>query len=188
MAPSLAVIGLGNPGDEYRNTRHNVGFMVCDQLAEEFRSDFRKKGLFDFFRKGNLIVVKSLTFMNETGKAVTHLRNKFPFDISFLLAVADDFNLSLGKIRYRVSGSDGGHNGLASIIENAGTQEFPRLRLGIGPLPENFPAEKFVLSSFSKQERETVKSMVSGAAELILSWTHSGLPGSNTTFDAGNIQ
>jgi PTH1 family peptidyl-tRNA hydrolase len=170
------VIGLGNPEKRYTGTRHNIGFDVVDRLAQELRIQF-KSGRGEFliaqgsFRDQPLILVKPLTFMNESGLAVMEIRDRFDAKIEDLLVVCDDFQLPLGQLRLRLRGSDGGHNGLYSIIYHLQSEEFPRLRCGIGsasmPTDKNLMAD-FVLAPFSSEEQPIVLEMIVQAKDACL--------------------
>ena len=173
------IIGLGNPGDKYRITRHNLGFMVLERLAKKWHKHFlarRKtyKILQKEFAGEEIILIKPETYMNQSGLAIQQLMKRYHFDKSRLLIVCDDFNLPLGKIRLRKKGSHGGHNGLASVIDFFGTNEFPRLRLGIGP-PEQNDIVDFVLSSFKKNEWTVVNEMLDQAQDIIIDFVHKGI-------------
>ncbi len=154
------VVGLGNPGDRYALTRHNIGFMALDRLAQ--RRD-RPWSTYGTSKTTSLVasadidgkpvlLVKPHTFMNASGKAVMALRARQEFEPSNLLVVLDDFHLAFGRLRLRRSGSDGGHNGLASVIEEVGSDDIPRLRMGIGPLPDDGEEVDHVLSEFRRDE------------------------------------
>ncbi|RKX21056.1 MAG: aminoacyl-tRNA hydrolase [Candidatus Zixiibacteriota bacterium] len=168
------IVGLGNIGRKYKNSRHNIGFDVVDCVAEKLSTKFCiRHNLFDVAEiniDNHLVVVlaKPTTYMNLSGLAVKALLQEYNFDISQLLIVVDDFNLPLGKIRIRKSGSDGGHNGLSSIIEELETENFPRLRLGIGPLPENIEVTDFVLGQFKESEKEEVKKIINVGTEATI--------------------
>ncbi len=167
-----AIMGLGNPGRRYAETRHNYGFMVVDRIAFLKRKEF-SRGDGPYFAceieigEHNLTLVKSTTYMNNSGKAAALICESLAIAPSQLLVIADDCNLPLGKIRYRPHGSDGGHNGLLSIIESLGTEDFPRIRLGIGETPEGKPREDFVLEEFALEETKTVEKVVAKTIELI---------------------
>lgn len=169
------IIGLGNVGKQYSATRHNIGFRVADKLIDSF--DLEKKGKIpeaDFFCGSidakTIVVAKPTTLMNRSGAAVQELISHFHVDIHSVLVVVDDFNLPLGKIRLRKNGTHGGHNGLKSIISYVGT-DFPRLRVGIGPLPQNTDIIDFVLGDFSAQEEKEVQKAVEKAAEASVQFT-----------------
>lgn len=180
MSTIKLVVGLGNPGGEYENTRHNVGFMTADALAGR-RGLSWKKWSGAALTAGPIspdlpvLLVKPQNFMNRSGLAVRELVQYYRLQPQEVLAVFDDFALPLGTLRIRLSGSAGGHNGVASLIENLGTNAFPRLRLGIGPLPPHQEAADFVLSRFSGQERAAVGDMVTAAAEAVESILERGM-------------
>ena len=172
------VAGLGNPGRKYSRTRHNLGFMVADLFAEKFSSGFKSaKG--DYRQSSvsisgrNIIVIKPTTYMNLSGDAVRVAADYHGIEPNEILVITDDINLPLGKIRIRLRGADGGHKGLRSVIEELQTDNFSRLRLGVG-LPDcpEIASEVFVLESFRKEEEKTVKEMIESAVsavELIIS-------------------
>lgn len=181
------VFGLGNPGEKYLYTRHNVGFMTLDRLADLLSVSFRwGKGPYVYFDtkwKGEkLIGVKPLTFMNRSGIAVEMLVREYGIPLSRLLVVSDDFHLPLGKIRLRKKGTSGGHQGLASIIHALGTEEFLRLRMGIGMETGTNPSE-YVLSKFSKRERPIVQEMIQRGVEAILHLIEYGMDKTMTVFN-----
>ena len=151
------IVGLGNPGKGYVRTRHNLGFLVVDGVVEKKRGRFTvQKAEYDLatlrLRSEQVHFAKPMTFMNLSGKAVKTLLAHLELRPLDMLVICDDFALPFGKLRVRINGSDGGHNGLGSIIEQIGTDDFPRLRMGIGPIREGVPAEEFVLEQFSKEE------------------------------------
>lgn len=174
------IVGLGNPGPQYRWTRHNLGFLVMDQLARELGADFSKEKhqglLAETATAGTkLLLIKPMTFMNRSGDCVAPaVRNKVngPEEV---LVVTDDVNLALGKMRIRAGGSAGGHNGLKSLIERLGSVEFPRLRLGVGDQRATGDLSDHVLSSFRPEEKETVEKMIARAAEAALTWAQHGV-------------
>ncbi|PKN02303.1 MAG: aminoacyl-tRNA hydrolase [Elusimicrobia bacterium HGW-Elusimicrobia-1] len=157
------LVGLGNPGERYRNTRHNAGFEVADSVAAALDADFREHSKYLLARAADVSVVKPSTFMNLSGEAVASLAAKRGFKPEEILVVCDDFALPLGKVRLRRDGSAGGHNGLKSVIGAVGGG-FARLRVGVGPLPDGKDASDFVLERVSPPDSETLKSAVSLAA------------------------
>jgi len=172
---SLLVIGLGNPGRKYSNTRHNIGAKVVTDLAKKLKLSFKKGNGFYVWccisqkKRKKLILTKTTTFMNLTGKAVVQMISEFGIPPKNCIAVVDDVALPLGKLRLRLSGSDGGHRGLASMIAEMGTKEFPRLRFGIGnPQIRDMRLEDFVLQVFSSEEKEKVNETRKRAVEAIL--------------------
>ena len=175
MEARRVVLGIGNPGAEYRDTRHNVGFMVCDQAAERLglsfsRLDRRSLGLGGKVKAhvawgntlpgsteqvGPFVLVKPLTYVNLSGDVAGPLLRVFDLEPDALFVVVDDLNLPLGRLRIRPAGSPGGHNGLHSIERTLGTSEYPRLRLGIGQAEVSTTVEH-VLGPFAPEEREVV--------------------------------
>lgn len=172
-----AIIGLGNPGRDYQKTRHNLGFDVVDLLAGEFRFD-AGTGPYYLCRieinSETIVLLKPTTFMNRSGLAVASLIETYGFTPEELLVIADDFNLPFGRIRLRTEGSDGGHNGLASIVYHLASVSFPRIRLGIGPIPEGDPAVDFVLREFTPDEIPKADEMIHRAAEAAMMWIKQG--------------
>jgi PTH1 family peptidyl-tRNA hydrolase len=173
------VVGLGNPGNEYAHTRHNLGFRVADLLAERLKGTWSESAWYFFCRivKGSeaLLLVKPTTFMNRSGVAVADILDRFEAGVEDVLAVVDDVHLDLGRIRLRRGGSDGGHNGLGSIIECVGSTAFPRLRLGVGAPPEGTDRIAHVLSPFEADERDTVEAAIREAASGVRCWMESGM-------------
>ena len=172
------VVGLGNPGPKYAGTRHNVGFEVIDYLAKgPGCSAFREK--FEAFvaemKEGDetVLLVKPLTFMNLSGRAVRAVLDFYKLPVEQLLVVCDDFNLPLGKLRVRPKGSHGGQNGLRNIQEQLGTDAYARLRIGVGQ-PDPGEAVDFVLSRFKPGERAAAEDAVATAAQAVLTWIRSG--------------
>lgn len=167
----LVAFGLGNPGDRYSNTRHNLGKNVVLHLASRIKRDLSPGGGHFFYcidDQYGLALVVSTCFMNESGKVAVEILERFGIELTDLLVVCDDFSLPLGTIRIRKSGGDGGHNGLASIIYHLGSNGFPRLRLGIGDLPEGMDPSEFVLSDFSPDEQPIVEEVIATASQAIL--------------------
>lgn len=159
------IVGLGNFEEKYLFTRHNAGFMAVDFFALEHDQSFKteqklKSKIAKFKLNGeDIVVIKPLTYMNLSGEAVIAVMNFYKIESKDILIIYDDISLDLGKVRFRPSGSDGGHNGIKSIIKSIGTQTFDRLKIGIGPQP-NIPSEAFVLQNFSKDELEKLKTVL----------------------------
>lgn len=159
------IVGLGNFEEKYLFTRHNVGFMVVDFFARLNNQTYKnekklKSSIIKFnFNNEDIIVIKPLTYMNLSGEAVIAVMNFYKIDIKDILIVYDDISIDLGKVRFRSAGSDGGHNGIKSIIKCLGTQSFDRLKVGIGPQP-NIPSETFVLQNFTTDELDKVKEII----------------------------
>jgi peptidyl-tRNA hydrolase, PTH1 family len=166
------IVGLGNPGVKYERTRHNCGFIVIDELARRAGRELRTpecQALTTKARLGDveMILVKPQTFMNLSGVAVAALMKKHEIKASEILIISDDVALPLGQLRIRREGSAGGQNGLKSIIKEIGTQQFPRLRIGIAPDHPVRNLSDFVLGEFSKGERETLHETILKAADAV---------------------
>ncbi len=147
-----AIVGLGNPGLDYAKTRHNVGFMVLDRLAER-KGGFFVRNRFGLLSKwGGIFLLKPLTYMNLSGEAVGALTQFYKLDPASILVVSDDVDLPLGKIRVRARGSSGGHNGLKSITQALGTDQFPRIKVGISRPPDPERMIDWVLGRFTRDE------------------------------------
>jgi len=184
MSRHLIVIGLGNPGAEYGFTRHNVGFMAVDKIAASLGLRFSNKKLYSISKatylndentNTHLILVKPLTYMNNSGEAVKAVIEKYNVIPSEILIICDDFALPLGRIRLRRKGSSGGHLGLESVITSLGTTDFPRLRIGIGPLPEGTSAVDFVLGEFTKDELIIIGKVLNITCELVGDYAKCGI-------------
>jgi PTH1 family peptidyl-tRNA hydrolase len=178
---AVAIVGLGNPGIQYRDTRHNVGFLVVEELSRRFRAELRPgKGEYQVARMNmagaDALVAAPTTFMNNSGTAVVDILERYQMSPRELLVVVDDFALPLGTLRFRMTGSDGGHNGLASIIYMLNSHEFPRLRCGIGTamMPVKTDMAPFVLSPFATEEVPVVKDMVLRAADACIEFARTG--------------
>mgnify|MGYP006300858783 CR=1 FL=1 len=168
----MVIVGLGNPGERYVGTRHNAGRLVVEELARSTRSRFAS-GRGDYQRTRTRIggrrvdLVLPLVYMNESGRAVVAALEEADAEPSELLVICDDVNLDLGRIRLRPSGTDGGHNGLASAIECLGTTSFARLRLGVGEPPDAVDLADYVLAPFREDEESEVEEMVRRACEAV---------------------
>lgn len=165
------VFGLGNPGPEYRNTRHNIGFQVLDRLAEKGESRFeteRYADLAELRTKGRqFLLLKPNTYMNRSGKAVHYWMQEEKVPLERIVVVTDDVALPFGKLRLRGKGGPGGHNGLTDIIEKVGSEAFPRLRFGIGfDYPKGKQVE-YVLGEWSKEQEDVLPERLDRAGEMI---------------------
>ncbi len=163
------IVGLGNPGQKYAETKHNVGFMVVDRLAEHYQTNFKKNPfeaeVADFFSDGEkILLVKPQTFMNDSGRAVGPLMTYFGIYPEELVVIQDDLDLQLGKVRLRQKGSAGGHNGIKSIISYLGTTEFKRIKIGIGH-PQKGSVVHHVLNSFAKSDQPVIAESLTRASE-----------------------
>lgn len=173
------VFGLGNPGSNYLLTRHNIGYMVLDHIANFFSLEFSKANklylLANFLHKNEKIfLVKPLTYMNLSGVAVRYIVDFYKLELKDILVICDDINLKFGQIKINEKGSDGGHNGLASIINELNEINFPRLRIGIG---NNFPKGQqadYVLSPFNSDEREKLPEILNFAKEITINFIEGG--------------
>ena len=166
-----AIAGLGNPGEKYAHTRHNIGFMVIAELSERFNinSSYKFDGLVgDFFFGGEKVILfQPMKYMNKSGQPIFKLLDYFQIEPGNLLVIHDDLDLDLGKMRLKKNGSSGGHNGIKSIINNLNTDEFKRLKIGIGRPPENLPVPDFVLTTFRGEEKNTSEEVVKKAASAV---------------------
>ena len=176
------VVGLGNVGRQYRHTRHNIGFMIAEELAQRFNIKFRRSlwlraKIARFFspesRKEVLIVCPS-TYMNLSGKGVRRVKDKFSLPLENLLVICDDVNLPFGRIRLRAKGGTGGHKGLFSLVKELGNGNFHRLRIGIGR-PEGKSLEEYVLEEFSPSEQKELGKIIGKAGNIVLSWVEQGV-------------
>lgn len=174
------IVGLGNPGKQYVDTRHNVGFELIAELVKRHATgSVRKKfhaEVWDTSIAGeSAMLLAPQTFMNLSGQAVQAARDFYKIELVDTLVVCDDFAIPLGKLRLRGNGSAGGQNGLKDIIQRLGTDIIPRLRIGIGPLPPSWDAAGYVLGKFSQEERDTVAKMIPKAADSVVTWIREGI-------------
>ncbi len=184
----VLIFGLGNPGPEYEGTRHNIGFHVLYEVAQTLGIQFQTgKGPFRYAtgsHKGRKVVlILPNTYMNLSGQAVTKALSVFGADLMDCLVVTDDLNLPVGKVRIRASGSDGGHNGLYSIIHTVNSDQFPRLRFGVGNEFARGRQADYVLSAFNPEEQEAVQGGVDRSKEAILCFIREGLTKTMNTFN-----
>ncbi len=187
MAEIKMVVGLGNPGDEYIDTRHNAGFRVIDLLSCALKTDVRKRKFGARFGEGEfadkkLILLKPWRFMNRSGQVVATAVGFYQLQLGDLLVVTDDLALPPGRIRIRAKGSAGGHNGLADIIEKLGTNEFGRLRIGIGQSSEE-EAVDYVLDKSTEQEKPLLDEAIERAREAVLCWVEYGIEAAMNKFN-----
>ncbi|MCX6283720.1 MAG: aminoacyl-tRNA hydrolase [Bacteroidetes bacterium] len=181
------IVGLGNTGDEYEDTRHNIGFIIADALAREGKAVFkteRHAAMTKLTVKGRImVVIKPTTYMNLSGKAVRYWMQKEDIPLENILVIVDDFALPLGSLRMRKKGSDGGHNGLISIIEYLESNEFTRIRFGIGnDFAKGYQVD-YVLGRWTDQETKTLIPRVKEAVEMIRSFV---LIGADRTMNVFN--
>ncbi len=174
MSEINLIVGLGNPGDKYDQTRHNVGFEVVERLAKNWQLDWKKNNRFKGYycegaapNMGKVRLLKPLTYMNHSGQAVRAVCDWYKFSPESVLIVYDDLDLPVGRLRLRLSGSAGGHNGMKSIISHLGTEDFPRLRIGIQPSEKNVDTVRYVLGKFSPDQQPYIKQALDTAPEVI---------------------
>ncbi len=188
MSNKYLIIGLGNPGLKYRKTRHNIGFLVVDRLAQAMGVRLKKgRGPYEiteFQIDGkSVLLAKPLTFMNNSGQAVAELVNYFDIDFSHLLVILDEVELDFGRLRLRAQGSAGGHNGLRSIIQHLNTKLFARLRIGIGTEYARKDMTKFVLSNFSRNEQKELDFILDQAVDAVLGFIRDGIDKAMTQYN-----
>ena len=187
------IVGLGNPGEKYRRTRHNAGFMVVDELAQRLSLGAPEKIDDAWVVKAEItsqrvVLVKPQSFMNRSGPVVDAVLRHFNVEPDTLVVVSDDVALPLGSLRIRARGSHGGQNGLRSIIESIGTEEFPRLRFGIGGSEPVIDLAGFVLSDFADSEVLRVQDMVARAADALNALVEHGVEHTMNTFNGPKAQ
>ena len=166
------IVGLGNPGIQYENTRHNAGFITIDYLARKYSIDVRKIKFKSLIGQGvisghKVMLVKPQTYMNNSGEAIIEIYKYFDFDHDKLIVIYDDIDIDFGSIRIRKKGSAGTHNGMKSIIYNLKFDDFPRIKVSVGKKPEYMDLANFVLSGFSKEEAKIIEDEVILAGDAI---------------------
>lgn len=173
MSPAVAtlVVGLGNPDTEHAGTRHNVGWMIADAAAKRLGADWEaaQKLHAEAARAGVTLLLKPTTYMNASGQSVRAAADFYKVTPPHVLVITDDINLPFGEIRFRERGGAGGHNGLADIIARLGTEDFPRLRIGVGEPPVR-DAVPHVLGKFSREEQERLPELIAAAAAQVTEW------------------
>jgi PTH1 family peptidyl-tRNA hydrolase len=185
------IAGLGNPDKEYQGTRHNIGFEVVESLAEKFGVEVKKEKFGaalgqTVFEDKKLILLKPLTYMNNSGQVIATVAGFYKLTAEQILVITDDMALEPGLIRIRASGSAGSHNGLADIVEKLGTENFSRLRVGIGEKGQ-MEGRDYVLSRPSQVEKELLDKAVAEAAEAAVFWVRQGADAAMTKFNKKNI-
>jgi PTH1 family peptidyl-tRNA hydrolase len=183
------IAGLGNPGPEYRRNRHNVGFMLLDRMAERLGLNFSRFESNALIAKGEyqgkrLILAKPRTYMNLSGQAVGALLRYYKVPLANLMVAYDDVDLPLGTLRLRPTGGSAGQKGMMSIIERLGTQDFPRLRIGIGRPPGRMDAADYVLQDFSAAELEFLTPALERAVDAVLTFLSEGLDAAMNKYNA----
>ena len=166
------IAGLGNPGKEYEETRHNAGFKVIDRLSDKYNIDVTEGKFKGLIGKGvidgnKVILVKPLTYMNNSGECIRAVMDYYKAGTEDLIVIYDDISLAPGKLRLRPKGSAGGHNGIKSIIAHLGTEKFKRIRVGVGEKPKNWDLADFVLSPFKPEEKDAVREGIEKAAKAV---------------------
>ena len=190
MTDPYLLIGLGNPGREYKDTRHNIGFMLIDHLAEKIGARGMKvqskaiitSGLYE---ERKLILAKPQTYMNLSGQSVQGLLHFYKIPLENLLVAHDDLDIPYGTIRIRPTGGPGGQRGMANTIELLGTKDFPRLRLGIGRPPGRMDAKDYVLQDFSKDELKLMPELLTRATDAALEFVMKGLNAAMNKYNGG---
>ena len=183
------IIGLGNPGSKYRETRHNIGFDVIAELARRHLTD-RPKAKFDAevaevaIANCKCLLISPLTYMNLSGKSVLAAQSFYKTETDDLLVICDDLNLDVGRIRIRARGSAGGQNGIKDIIQRLGTSDFSRLRIGVGRPPPRWDAADYVLGKFGDDDRPVIDIAIRDAANAVETWVKSGVRTAMNQFNA----
>jgi PTH1 family peptidyl-tRNA hydrolase len=182
------IAGLGNPGRKYLRTRHNIGFMVIEEIAKRHKIDLKNKKEYRIGRgsiKGhNILLVEPLLYMNMSGLVIKNILMKFDIKPENLIVIHDDLDMTTGKLRIRKTGSSGGHKGIESIIQNIGSKDFLRLKIGIGR--EDIPPEEYVLSKFKHEEMAIVKDALKKAEEAVESIISEGVDKAMNRFNSKN--
>lgn len=186
------VVGLGNPGRRYAATRHNVGYRVIDLLADRYQASRWRERFHGEIAEVQLAgeaawLVKPLTFMNRSGTCVKEIRDYFKLDLEELLVVCDDFHLPLGRLRIRRRGSSGGQKGLEHVLQCLATEQVARLRIGIGPPPDQWDVADYVLSQFAKDEQPVIEEAVVWAADAVVTWAREGIAVTMSRFNRPDL-
>lgn len=173
------IVGLGNIGREYENTRHNIGFMVVDELARRLGVSFGKEDrsayMAEYRAPEKIIIIKPTTYMNLSGVAVGAYANFYHINPDDIAVIQDDMDMPVGQLRIRRKGSAGGHNGIKSIIAHLGTQEFPRVKVGVGEKPPRMDLADYVLGHFSAEEKKIMEQAVKEAADALCEIVSEGI-------------
>ncbi|HCW77002.1 MAG TPA: aminoacyl-tRNA hydrolase [Candidatus Marinimicrobia bacterium] len=183
------IIGLGNPGTRYAKTRHNVGFMVVDQLAQRWNLDYRSgRGPYVYAKDGtrDAILAKPTTYMNNSGEAARHLMDYYGCELMDTMIIFDELDIPFNQLRLRKSGGGGTHRGIRSVLQHLGSEDFPRLRIGIGGNQGPKPAEVYVLENFEAAETKLLPQMIERAADAVEDWLKNGLDHAMNQFNQTN--
>lgn len=188
MSGKYLIVGLGNIGDEYAHTRHNIGFDVLDVFANSSKTSFDKNRRYAFvanmtYKGRTIVLIKPTTYVNLSGKAINYWLQKEKIPVDNMLVIVDDIALPFGILRLRPKGGDGGHNGLTSIIENLGHQNFARLRFGIDSQFHKGQQVDYVLSQWDEEEEKALPPRIEIAGEIIRSFVTVGLEKTMTAFN-----
>lgn len=186
------IVGLGNPGLKYENTRHNVGFLTIDYLSEKFNIDVKKSKFKSLYGQGEIsgqkvMLVKPQTFMNNSGEAIREIKNFYKVDSQNIIVVYDDIDIDFGKIRIRKKGSSGSHNGMKSIIYQIQDDNFPRIKISVGKNPEYMDLANFVLSGFSEKEAKVIRGEIKNASDAISLMLDQGIDKAMNEFNSLNV-
>lgn len=185
---SFLLIGLGNPGREYRDTRHNFGFMLIDRIAVRLNARGMKvqsKAIVTnaMYEDRKLILAKPQTYMNLSGQSVQGLVHFYKIPLTNMMVLSDDLDIPFGTIRIRAAGGPGGQRGLSSVIESLGTKDFPRLRLGIGRPPGRMDPANFILQNFSRDEMKSISGILDAGADATLEFVSKDLNAAMNKFN-----
>ena len=178
-----AIIGLGNPEEKYRYTRHNTGFLMMDEILKAHSVTLNDKFNSFFGKKGDVLYLLPKTYMNLSGNAVLELMNFYKLKNTDILVIYDDATIEFGTFRLKKNGSFGGHNGIKSIINRLGTDKFDRLKVGVGPVPERIPIDSYVLGNFTNEELLNVSKMAIKSVEVVDFWINKGIEATQNRFN-----
>ena len=187
----ILIVGLGNPGKQYEQTRHNIGFDVIDYMANKYNIDVNRekfKGICGegFIENKKVILLKPLTYMNLSGESIRELANFYKLEDDEIIVVYDDISLDIGRLRIREKGSAGGHNGIKSIIQNLGGDKFPRVKVGVGQPKDNLV--NHVLGKFSKEDSEHIEKVIPVVSDAIVEIVKNDAKESMNKFNGVNIE
>jgi len=182
------IAGLGNPGEKYAGSRHNIGFQVVEALASRLNGGRPRQKYWSLiaecsYKNHQMLLAQPLTYMNLSGRAVKEIAANYHLELSSILIIYDDLDLPVGMIRLRGSGGSGGHRGIQSIIDSLGTNEFPRLRIGIGRAPAEIEPADFVLMPIDKPDKKDLEEAVEKAGDAVLHFVHFGLEAAMNIFN-----
>ncbi len=173
------IIGLGNPGEKYKKNRHNIGFLICDgilkkldnfELEIKFFGQIYKINNKKYYKNKEVLIVKPLTYMNESGKCVKEIINNYPISLNNLLVIQDDMDLNFGRVKFKLGGGSAGHKGVESIIDKLNDDNFCRLRFGIGRPPEGIDPVDYVLEDFINKELRLIKESMKDIVKAVLDY------------------